>query len=90
VQAAQMARPVVATQVGGLPEVVLQGRTGLLTPPNDSHGLAEHIRYLLDHPAQAQAMGRAARERASQCFSLSRMADDYERLYARILMENVV
>lgn len=54
--------PVVATEVGGLPELVLPGQTGLLVPPRDPSALASAIGGLLDDPARARAMGEAGRQ----------------------------
>lgn len=60
-QAAALARPVVATDINGCNEIVRPGETGLLIPPKDASALTEAIRYLLDHPAKREAMGQAAR-----------------------------
>jgi glycosyltransferase involved in cell wall biosynthesis len=71
-EAAQMARPVVATRVGGLPEVVVDGKTGLLVEPDDPVALARAIVTLLQDRGRAERLGRAARERARHAFSLER------------------
>lgn len=83
-QAAQMARPVVATHVGGLPEVVVHQQTGLLVESGDSNALAEAIAFLLDHPETANQMGQAARRRAREVFSWTRCLDAYESLYRKL------
>jgi glycosyltransferase involved in cell wall biosynthesis len=62
-------RPLVATRVGGLPELVEDGVTGLLIPPGDSAALADAIKSLLDDPRRAEEMGRAGRERWEEYFS---------------------
>jgi len=72
---------VVATKVGGTPEAVLDGVTGLLVPPKDPARLAEAILTLLNDPARRQMFGRNGRERAKQDFSLPAMLDAYARLY---------
>ena len=64
------ARPVIATHVGGLPDLVEHGVTGLLIPPGDADALAKAVEYLLAEPARAEAMGRAARDRWETEFSL--------------------
>lgn len=87
VEAAQMNRPVVATRAGGLPEVVLDGQTGLIVERKSSAALAEGIRFLLEHPDEARRMGEAGRERALEVFSFSRMVDEYEQLYGQVLAE---
>jgi glycogen(starch) synthase len=83
-EAALMARPVVATRVGALPEVVLHGRTGLVVEKEDHAALAEAMAFLLEHPETAQRMGQAARERALETFSLRRSVDAYEALYREL------
>jgi glycosyltransferase involved in cell wall biosynthesis len=59
-------------------------RTGLLFPADDAEGLANSIRYLLDHPAEAREMVMRARERMERHFSNSRMAEDYLSLYREL------
>ncbi|HVY15190.1 MAG TPA: glycosyltransferase family 4 protein [Rhodopila sp.] len=63
VEAMAFRLPVVATQVGGFPEMVADGETGLLVPPNDPDALAAALASLLDAPARAQAMGQAGYDR---------------------------
>lgn len=61
--------PVVATRVGGTPEAVLDDETGVLIEPGDADGLAQAINGLLDDRGRMEAMGKAARRRAVECFS---------------------
>ena len=84
-EAAQMARPVVATRVGGLPEVVVDGETGLLVEPDDPVALARAIVTLLQDRERTHQLGQAARERAQHAFSLERCVDDYESLYHKLV-----
>jgi glycogen(starch) synthase len=84
-QAALMARPVVATRVGGLPEVVVHQETGLLVKKEDSVGLAQAISFLLEHPETAAQMGQAARRRAQEVFSLERYVNAYDALYQTLI-----
>ncbi|MGH7573394.1 MAG: glycosyltransferase family 4 protein [Gemmatimonadota bacterium] len=83
-EGALMGRPVVASRVGALPEVVVDGETGLIVEKEDSAGLADAIACLLERPETARRMGRAARERALETFSLSRCIDRYDELYQRM------
>jgi glycosyltransferase involved in cell wall biosynthesis len=76
--------PVVATRVGGNPELVQEGRTGLLIPPKDEDALASAIACLLDNPQAARKFGEAARERIIREFSISRLLSQTEELYLRL------
>ncbi len=84
IQAGQMGRPIVATRVGGLPEVVVDGETGILVEPDDVGALADAIGRLLAAPATAQWMGEAARRRIRRLFTLERYAKEYFELYCRL------
>lgn len=76
--------PVVATRVGGLPEVVVDRVTGRLVPPNDPLGLADAIGWFYSNPDEGDRMGRAGAERASQ-MTMRNMVDRYFSLYATLL-----
>lgn len=76
--------PVVASDAGGLPEVVEHGVTGLIVPRGDSTALAEAIGSLLADPMRRIRMGRAGRERALRLFDWDRSAEQFEQIYARI------
>ena len=73
--------PVVATRVGGLPEVVIDGETGLLVPAADPPALAEAVLTLWRDPDAAGRMGGAGRRRAEERFDVRRMVSQYEALY---------
>jgi glycogen synthase len=83
-QAAQMARPVVGTRVGGLPEVIDQ-QTGLLVDKENPEALAKAIAFLLDHPVRATQMGQAARDRVQRDFDWERHVNAYDRLYKKLM-----
>ena len=78
--------PVVATGVGGTPEAVVDGVTGLLVRPGDPEPLARAISRLLDDPAARQTMGQAGRERVVQHFTVERMVAQTETLYEQLLV----
>jgi glycosyltransferase involved in cell wall biosynthesis len=73
--------PVVATAVGGNPEAIVNGVTGLLVAPNDPSALADGLMTLLCDPERRRAFGRAARARCRDRFSVAAMVEAYERLY---------
>lgn len=79
------ARPVVATAVGGNPEVVLDGGTGLLSPRGDDAAFAESLAVLLADPARGDAMGRAGRERCLDRFLRERMRAAFARIYEDVV-----
>lgn len=75
-------KAIVASAVGGIPEVIVSERDGLLVPPRDPAALAAALGRVIASPDVRAALGRAARERAASGFSVAHMTDDYERLYA--------
>lgn len=77
--------PVVATSVGGVPEVVVPAETGLLVSPDDIEGLARAIRSLLEDPDRRGRMGHAGRQRAIDRFSVERMIEAYEDVFDEVL-----
>ncbi|MHB9073210.1 MAG: glycosyltransferase [Desulfobaccales bacterium] len=79
--------PVVATRVGGVPELVELNRTGWLVNPGDAPALAAALSQALADPDARQAMGKAGRERAVKHFSLETMARQYESLLDRLIHE---
>jgi glycosyltransferase involved in cell wall biosynthesis len=81
-EAMALGKPVVATNAGGNVELVEDGKTGFLVPVQNPQALADAILSLLDNPEQAKEMGRQGKEKIAREFSLSRMVQDYETLYA--------
>ncbi len=77
--------PVVATNVGGNPEVVVDGVTGFLVPPKDPVRMADAVGRILSDPKLAQEMGEAGRRRVEEKFSLDRMVAEYDELYRECL-----
>jgi glycosyltransferase involved in cell wall biosynthesis len=76
--------PAVATTVGGIPEVVEDGVTGLLVPPDDPAALAEALVRLADDPVQRRAFGLAAKARAERMFSVEQMVANFHDTYERL------
>jgi sugar transferase (PEP-CTERM/EpsH1 system associated) len=79
--------PVVATAVGGTPEVVVEGETGFLVPPRDPEALAEAILRLLRDPDLRRRMGEAGRKRVAEHFSVEQMVQKTEALYEHLVAE---
>jgi glycosyltransferase involved in cell wall biosynthesis len=77
--------PVVATEVGGMPEVVVHGHTGLLVSSQDVEQLTAALVTLIQQPGLRRRLGRQGRARAVAHFSLQRMVHDYQLLYESLL-----
>jgi sugar transferase (PEP-CTERM/EpsH1 system associated) len=79
--------PVVATKVGGNPELVVEGETGMLVPPSDPVAMADAVHsYLKDLP-KLQRHGQAGRKRAVENFSIEKMVEGYLGVYDKVLEE---
>jgi glycosyltransferase involved in cell wall biosynthesis len=85
IEAMSAGLPVVATQVGGVPEIVEEGITGLLAPAGDDASLADCILRLCKHPPMAEQMGQLGQARARRYFSESQMHAHYHHLYQEML-----
>lgn len=77
--------PIVATRVGSVPDLVLDGETGFLVAPGDSAALAGALHALYLHPLRRDAYGRAGRERIVEHFSVERMVSEYAALFERLI-----
>ena len=84
-EAMACAVPVVTTRVGGLPEVVEDGRTGFLHEVGDTAGMAASLRRLLEDEPRRRAMGEAGVTRTTEMFSLDRSVRQHEEVYASLL-----
>jgi len=76
--------PVVATRVGGTPEVILDGSTGMLVPARSADALAHALTVLAAEAPQRTVLGESARLSVEQRFTIDRMVDHYARVYARL------
>ncbi len=79
-----LSKPTVASDTGGIPEVVSHGETGLLVPPRDAKALALAISTLLKDPARRERMGRAGLERVKRLFSADEMVEKTLKVYERL------
>jgi len=77
-------KPVVATNVDGIPEIVHDGITGYLVPPRNPGALANAICTLLRDPVSGERMGKAGRARVEREFTIQKTVRSYEALYAHI------
>lgn len=73
--------PVICTEVGGMPEIVIDGETGYIVPPNDSETIAEKINYLVNHKEEAKEMGKKARKFVLEKFTTDKTAKKYLNTY---------
>jgi glycosyltransferase involved in cell wall biosynthesis len=90
VEAMASGKPAVATAPGGPSEIVVDGETGYLVPPSSPEDIAAAIEKLLPDPQKCRRMGEAGRERACKMFTISRYAQEFEDLYAKVLSTRIV
>ncbi len=77
--------PVVASDVGGVPEIIQDGETGILVPPRDPDAIASGVASLLEDREHAASMAARGRDRIREMFSPDRCADQHDRVYRRAL-----
>ncbi|MER3411700.1 MAG: hypothetical protein C4305_04890 [Thermoleophilia bacterium] len=85
-EAMAAARPIVATAVGGVPDLIEHGVHGLLVSPGDSHEVSEAVASLLEQPEWGRRMGEAARERQCREFDIDVMVRRLEDLYVDLFL----
>ena len=85
IEAGAAGRPVVATDVGGVAEVVRDGTSGFVVPPGDAAALAARVARILDEPEAARAMGLAGRAWVRARFGSERLVDDLTALYGELM-----
>jgi glycosyltransferase involved in cell wall biosynthesis len=73
--------PIIATNVGGIPESLISGETGLLCPPRNADSLAKSIEFFLKHPSEATGMAERGYQKLNKEFRFNKMIDLYETLY---------
>ena len=85
IEAMLAARPIVSTAVGGIPEALAGGETGLLVESGSADAVVEAVTGLMGDPGRRETMGRAARDVALQRYSPARVLEKLDRLYSRLL-----
>lgn len=85
IEAMACARPVVATRVGGVPDVVREGVTGFLVPPGETQIFCQRLESLLDNVEKRRAFGERGREWVRQRYSKERLVSDMKSLYNRLI-----
>jgi glycosyltransferase involved in cell wall biosynthesis len=86
-EAMAMGKPVISTNVGGIPEVVLDGVTGILVPPGNSEDLARAIMKLLNDGELRESLGREGRRRVEEHFTLQSHVQRIQEIYGEILLK---
>jgi glycosyltransferase involved in cell wall biosynthesis len=84
----RQSRPVVATSVGGVPELITDGEHGYLVPRGDSEAFADRITRLIENPDLARQMGQAGSRKATEQFSAQAMVDTTQAVYSQLLSES--
>ena len=79
-----LSKCIIASSIGPNSEIIEDGKTGFLVPPNDPEALAQKIDYLLSHPEVAQRMGKEARKRVEKLFDISLNVKKTEELYDQL------
>ena len=87
-EAMAMKVPVIATNVGGLPEAIEDGKTGIIVPPKDIDSLENAIKYLIENPQIRKIMGRAGRKRVADKFSIKSNVKMTEEVYLNVLQNS--
>jgi glycosyltransferase involved in cell wall biosynthesis len=82
IEAMAAATPVIGSDVGGIPELIKDGVNGFLIAPGDEQALAEKLRWVLNNPDKARAMGERGRAFAAGSFSADRYVDGYRQIFA--------
>lgn len=84
-EAMAVGRPVVASRVSAIPEIVVEGETGLLVPPKDAESLSRALLALLRDPARAREMGQRGRQRLERQFGVARMVEQIQAVYESLV-----
>ncbi|MDI3481726.1 MAG: hypothetical protein PWQ97_1381 [Tepidanaerobacteraceae bacterium] len=83
-EALALSKPVIASNVGGIPEIVAHGSTGLLVPPDDPEALARAMLYFINHPTEAKLMAEKGRQMVYEKFTSEKMINNLQQLFLSI------
>lgn len=83
-EAMAMGLPCIATKAGGIPEIITNGKNGVLIPPAEPSAIAEAILHLAEKPHEARALAASAQKTFFQMFTLNRMVSEYENVYEEL------
>jgi glycosyltransferase involved in cell wall biosynthesis len=89
IEAMASRKPAVVTRVGGMPEIVVNGETGLVVPPENPPALAAAVVSLLQDRARSQAMGEAGRRRVEEHFTLPERIRRLESIYSDVIRQQL-
>jgi glycosyltransferase involved in cell wall biosynthesis len=84
-EAMTASKPVIASKIYGIPEVIVEGETGFMVPPRDVDSLYAAMRKVFENPGLCRRMGAAGRRRVESSFSLERMVRGVESVYEAVL-----
>jgi glycosyltransferase involved in cell wall biosynthesis len=87
IEAMRWGTPVIGTSAGGIPEIIDDGKTGIIVPPSSPQELTEAIIKLLRDDSRRRQIGDAGRRHVERHFSTERMARNVEELYCRTIRE---
>lgn len=90
IEAMSVGKPVIGAKVGGIPELIVDGKTGLLVSSRDPKSVADALWYLVHSPDVAAQMGQNAYQRFCEHFTFKRMLQDYEALYQSLYQQRVI
>jgi glycosyltransferase involved in cell wall biosynthesis len=87
IEAMAAGKPAISTNTSSMPEIIADGQTGYLVPPNDAEKLANRAIELLQNPELCEQFGNAARRRVAEFFTLERMIEQLDNLFQREIQQ---
>ncbi|HCJ66850.1 MAG TPA: glycosyltransferase family 1 protein, partial [Elusimicrobia bacterium] len=84
-EAMALEKPVVATRVGGIPEIITSGENGIIVEPGNPKALAEAIIWMFENPGKAEEMGKKGKEKVEKYFTIAKMIKETEKIYEKLI-----